>query len=220
MRLSHWFGMFLIAASTACLGYWARVHAENSGTFLAAKSLPQIDYVVVPETFSRIENAHQSLQGLCSQLRLEVESRLSEHQRLRLQPAASSAAMDVILSRIVRDLEDGLKEFEGTDQQLYVAEDLLRVLRREGRFGRWVELYLQAAYEHPTHPVVSRFAVEAISIGKLAGREEDVISGLTHLSSIPFDFQGKAKIEAALIGAKAGNTLARAEAAAGDVVKD
>jgi len=211
MKLSQWIGMFLIAVSSACVGFWLRGHAENSGTFLAAKSLPQLDYVVVPESFSRIENTRQTLQGLCSRLRLEVETRLCEQGRLQLQPGASSQAMGAQASRIIRDLEDGMKEFEGTDQQLYVAEDLLSVLKREGRFRRWVELYLQAVYEHPMHPIVARFDSEAINIGKLAGREQDVISGLTHLSSIPLDFQGKAKIEGALIGAKSSNHLARVE---------
>jgi len=211
MKLNQSIGMFLIAVSSACVGFWARGHAENSGTFLAAKSLPQLDYVVVPESFSRIENTRQTLQGLCSRLRLEVETRLCEQGRLQLQPGVSSQVIGAQASRIIRDLEDGMKEFEGTDQQLYVAEDLLSVLKRQGRSSRWVELYLQAVYEHPMHPVVARFASEAINIGKLAGREEDVIFGLEHLNNIPVEFQGKAKIEAALIGAKSSNHLAGVE---------
>jgi hypothetical protein len=211
MKLSQWIGILVVAVSTACAGYWLRGHADNSVTFLAAQSLPQLDYVVVPESYSRIENTRQTLQGLCSSLRLEVESRLCEQGRLRLQPGGSRAAFDTQVNRIIRDLEDGMKEFQGTDQQLYVAEDLLCVLKREKQFNRWVELYLQALYEHPMHPIVARFAAEAVNIGKLASREDEVVAGLTHLSTIPMDFQGKAKVDAALVGARASNPLARVD---------
>jgi hypothetical protein len=208
MKLGQWIGMFVVSGSTACAGYWLRGHMENSGTFLAAKSLPPLDYVVVPESFSRIENARQTLQGLCSRLRLEMETRLCEQGRLRLQKEAPTETLKAQMNRIIRDLEDGMKEFEGTDQQLYVAEDLLCVLKREKRFNRWVELYLQAVYEQPMHPIVARFAAEAVHIGKLAGREDEVIAALTQLSNIPVNFQGKIKIEAVLISAKTANPLA------------
>src|SRR5947208_7699521 len=122
MRLRHWFCMVLVSTAAGCAGYWVRGHIESSGTFLAAKSLPQLDYVVVPESFSRIENTRQTLQGLCSRLRLEVESRMCDQGRQRLQGGLASSVLETQINRIVRDLEDGLKEFEGTDQQLYVAE--------------------------------------------------------------------------------------------------
>jgi hypothetical protein len=211
MKLSQWISIMVVSVSAAGAGYWLRGHSENSGTFLAAKSVPQLDYVILPDSYSRIENTRLTLQGLCSRLRLEVESRLCEQGRLRLQPGGSRAAFEAQVNRIVRDLEDGMKEFEGTDQQLYVAEDLLCVLKREKQFDRWVELYLQALYEHPMHPIVARFAAEAVNIGKLAGREEEVVAGLTHLSTIPMDFQGKAKVDAALVGARASNPLARVD---------
>jgi len=219
MKLNQWMGMCLISLVTAGAGYWLRGHAENSGTFLAAKSLPQLDYVVVPESFSRIENTRQTLQGLCSRLRLELESRLCDERRLWLQPGGSKSNLNSQIARIIRDLQDGMQEFEGTDQQLYVAEDLLCVLKREKRFNQWVEIYLQAVYEHPTHPIVARFASEAVNMGKLAGREEEVLAGLTHLSTIPLNFQGKSKVEAALIGARIGNSLASVEQP-GNVLKN
>ena len=208
MKLSQCIGIFLISVTAAFGGYWLRGHGENSGTFLAAKSLPQLDYVVVPDSFSRIENARQDLEGLCARLRLEIETRLCEQRRVELQAGVSSAAQTARLDRIIRDLEDGMNEFEGTDQKLYVAEDLLCVLKREEHYNRWVEVYLRALYEHPMHPLVSRFAAEAITMGKQTGRESDVLSALTHLSSIPLDFQGKEKIEAALLGARGSSPLA------------
>ena len=208
MKLSQCIGIFLISVTAAFGGYWLGGHVQNSGTFLAAKSLPQLDYVVVPDSFSRIENARQDLEGLCARLRLEIETRLCEQRRVQLQAGVSSAAQTARLDRIIRDLEDGMNEFEGTDQKLYVAEDLLCVLKREEHYNRWVEVYLRALYEHPMHPLVSRFAAEAITMGKQTGRESDVLSALTHLSSIPLDFQGKEKIEAALLGARGSRPLA------------
>jgi hypothetical protein len=216
MKITQAFCMLLVSVSAGCVGYWLRGQTEGSGTFLAAKAAAPLDYLVVPDSFSRIENARSSLETLCTRLRLEVETRLCEDGRMRLQAGGSTRVQEARLERIVRDLEDGMSEFDGTDQKIYVAEDLLTVLKHEERLNRWVEVYLAALYEHPTHPVVSHLAGQAVRIGKLAGREDEVVTALTHVSGIPWDFEGKDKIEAALAESQAPGPLAgfksRAEA--------
>jgi hypothetical protein len=211
MKISQAVCVLLVSVSAGCVGYWLRGQAEGAGTFLAAKAMPQLDYVAEPDSFSRIENARGSLEALCARLRLEIETRLFEEGRLSLQARVSTRMQEARLERIVRDLEDGMNEFDGTDQKIYIAEDLLSVLKREERFNRWVEVYLAALYEHPTHPVISYLAGEAVRIGKLAGREDQVVAALTHVSGIPWDFQGKDKIDAALAGSRAPGRLAGVE---------
>jgi hypothetical protein len=211
MKISQAVCVLLVSVSAASIGYWLRGQVEGSGTFLAAKALPQTDYIIVPDSFSRIENARGSLETLCARLRLQIETRLYEETRLQLHDGVSTRVLDARLERIVRDLEDGMHEFEGTDQKIYVAEDLLSVLKHEERFNRWLEVYLAALYEHPTHPVVSHLAGEAVRIGRLAGCEDQVVAALTYLSGIPWDFQGKDKIQAALVASRAPGPLAGVE---------
>jgi hypothetical protein len=91
-----------------------------------------------------------------------------------------------------------MTEFGGTDQEVYVAEDLLCALKRREQFDRWVLVYLKLLYEHPTHPVVSQLASQALAVSKLAGREHEVLAGLRHMHTIPLDFPGKSQVEAIL----------------------
>ena len=78
-----------------------------------------------------------------------------------------------------------------------------------GRFDRCVEVYLKALYEHPTSSFVTGFAREAIRVGRLAGREGEILAGLRHVSAIPLDFQGKDILNTALIEATTGRELAQ-----------
>jgi len=198
----------LLSGLTGCFGYWLHGQSEESGSFAAAKSLPQLEYLIVPESFSRVENTRKTLEGLCARLRLEVQGRLWMQKRAPAQPGASREVSKTSLEGIIRDLEREIKEFAGTDEELYLVEDLFCVLKRAERFDRWVDLYLKALYEHPMHPVVARFAREAVSMGKAAGRQNEVLSGLTHLGAIPCDFEGKAKVSAVLVDANRRNQLA------------
>jgi hypothetical protein len=198
MKTNRFIFLFAVFASSVSLGYWFHGHAHDSGTILAAKTMPQLDYFIVPESFSRVENTRNNLEGLCVRLRLEAEERLIEQRRLSLKPGTSAQTTEALLDHIIRDLEDGMSEFSGTDQEVYVAEDLLCALKRREQFDRWVMVYLKLLYEHPTHPGVTQLAAQAVTVSKLVGREKEVLAGLNHLAAIPLDFPGKDKAEAVL----------------------
>ena len=166
-----------------------------------------------PESFSRIENAKKILEGLCVRLRVELQGRRVADRLSVARNTTSAQEAKPHLESSIRDLERGMLEFQGTEQELDIAEDLLRVLKQAGRLDRWIEVNLKALYEHPMHPVVASFAKEAIAHGRAVGREEDVVAGLRHLIAIPLDFEGKESVKAALFDGKPANGLKHVDSA-------
>jgi hypothetical protein len=180
-------------------GYWLRAQRTAEVPAIEAGSIPSLDYLIGPESFSKIKNARNGLQGLCMRLGLQVENRrfLAEHLLVGRQ-AGSRQPSESYPNDAIRDLEVGVEEFEGTEQESDCAHDLFLELKRAKRFDRCVEVYLKALYKDPTHPFVARFAKEAIDVGRSAGREEEVLAGLRHLRAIPLRFEGKGAVEAIL----------------------
>lgn len=202
-----WAIMLILTAGGA--GYWLGAERAGEVSVLAARAIPPLDYLTRPESFSRITNTRNSLQGLCLRFLLQVENNRSADRLPVGRWAASREISEPHLESAIRDLERARQEFAGTEQELYCAQDLLRALKAAGRFDRWIEVYLKGLYEHPTHPVVARFAKDAIAFGMAAKREEDVLAGLRHLRAIPLDFEGKATVEAILTEVKSGPDLTR-----------
>jgi hypothetical protein len=213
MKISHLACTALLCASTGCFGYWLHGQSVGAASLAEAKSVPQLDDLIVHDSFSLIENTKTDLEGLCRRIRLDVEGRLVRQDRLWVQSGASGPVPEAQLDSIIHDLENGMNEFQGTDEELSLAEDLLRTFKMADQTDRWLEVYLKALYEHPTHPIVDLFAEQAIPMGKAAGREEEVIAGLMHVSRIPLNFQGKDKVEAVLLKVRTGHQLARADVA-------
>jgi hypothetical protein len=213
MKVSHLACTALLCALAGCLGYLLQSQSDLSESFSGAKSIPQLYDLIVHNSFSIIQNTREDLESMCVRLKLEAEVRL-EQARLPIQPRVSGAVPEALLAGIIRDLQSEMHDFEGTDEELDLAEDLLRALKQAEQTDRWVDVYLKALYEHPTHRIVALFADQALLIGKEAGREEEVIAGLTHVSSIPRNFQGKDKVEAVLMEADTRRQVTRSEVAA------
>jgi hypothetical protein len=49
-------------------------------------------------------------------------------------------------------------------------------------------------YRHPTHPLVGRGAERALRIGRVTGREDEVLDAFRHVSSIPLEFDVKREL--------------------------
>jgi hypothetical protein len=190
-------------------GYWLRAQRTGEVSLAEAASIPSLDYLIGPESFSKIKNARSCLQGLCTRLRLQVESRRFFAEHLPGRPAGSKQSAELHADGAIRDLELGVQEFEGTGEESSCAQDLFSELKRAGRFDRCVEVYLKALYEHPTHPFVARFAEDAMAVARCAGREEEVLAGLRHLSAIPLNFEGKNAVEAIVAERERGTELTR-----------
>jgi hypothetical protein len=196
--------LWVACGSFALLGGWHWLEERRTELLIApAGTLPPLDYLVPAESFSHVENTKRNLDALCVRLRLEVQLQILTNDGLIATNRRSSPGAHRWEDPI-RDLERGMHEFQGTDRELFVAQDLLFVLKKAERYERWMEVYLKALYEQPTHPVVASFAREALVIGRLIGREQEVLAGLNHLRAIPFDFENKALVEAVLLDTKEG----------------
>jgi hypothetical protein len=196
-------GSFVLAA-LACLGtgYYLGSQREESGSSLAPGTGPPLDYYFSQPSFSEVEDAKATLDGLCQRFRTEISARRVADQQSRDAASGLEPGSEPHIKNAITELERGMHEFAGTSQQLDVAQDLLQALKKGKQFDHWVDVYLAALYEQPTHPVVARLANEAVLVAKLCGREREVITGLTHVEEIPGDFAGKSQVQAALNSAR------------------
>jgi len=161
---------------------------------MSVKDVVQADYLAPPDSYSRVNNTMNSLDGLCSSIRLGIEESIVVYDRFVRDGEGSTPQATQVLERATGEAETAVREFEGTDEQLYLLEDLLRLLERAGRFDHWTRRYLGAAYEHPTHRVVARLADQAVRISKQVGRQKQVLNALSYLATIPMEYDGREKI--------------------------
>ena len=197
----------LITVSAGWTGY--RVHPRGeAGLFLPAQAIPPAEWLAGPESFSKVQNTKNSLEGLCLRLRLEAETKLAFASR----DSSTVAQRRQSLAPVISQLEDHMHEFEGTDQELEVAQDLFVAYKCTGRLDRWLDLYLQMAYKHPMHSVPVHLAQEALTLGRTAGRQNEILQVLMHSNAIPLDFEGTEKLAEVLRGAEIPGELTHFEA--------
>ncbi len=157
-----------------------------------------LEYYYNQPSFSEVQNTKACLDGLCEKFRTEIQERRLADQQRWAQRHSADANSEPHISHVIADLERGVDEFAGTAQQLEIAQELLLALKKAKEFDRWVSVYLAALYRQPTHFIVARLASDALLAGRLCGREPEVMAGLHHVEAIPFDFDGKALVQAAL----------------------
>jgi hypothetical protein len=192
----------LLTLISGIAGYLLRAHKTDGSLVLSVRDVVKEEYLVPPDSFSRVENTKNALDGLCTRLRLGIQESTAAYDRLASNGGTSNSQAAVVLERAIRDAETAMREFEGTEPQLEVLQDYLRLLERAGRFDLWTQFYLKAMYEHPAHAVVSRLAKEALRIGELAGEQDQVLEALRYLSARPEEFAGRTEIQAALSSAQ------------------
>ncbi len=170
--------------------------------------IPPLEYFASAKSFSEVEQARAQLQALSSrylfavQVRQAVASRGSDASKVG---GVSAGAVGV--SQTVQELEEAIREFRGTGEEPGLTDGLLICLASERSYERWIDVYLDLLYRRPTEEVVGVLANAAVTAGQATGRLEEVLDGFRHVSSIPFDFEAKRRVQSAL----AGGVLARAE---------
>jgi hypothetical protein len=92
-----------------------------------------------------------------------------------------------------------MQEFQGTGQEFIMATELLKALKKSRRHDRWLEVYLDILYQHPTQPLIGSLASDAIVAAKAAGSEDVLVAGFKHLTAIPLEFDAKEQVQEALI---------------------
>jgi hypothetical protein len=178
-----------------------RAHKTDGSIVLSVNDMVQEEYLARPDSFSRVENTKNSLDALCTEVRYGLEQAIVDYERLARSGAASNGQAAVVLVGAIHDGEVAVREFEGTEEQLYIVQDLLRLLERAGRFEQWTQLYLKALYQYPTQHVVSDLAGKAVELSSQSGQAKQVLEALRYLAGLPVDFAGRAEVEAALSSA-------------------
>lgn len=168
-----------------------------------------VEFLVEPDTFSRVQNTKNMLDALSKQARTAILHAIGTYQQLPQDSESERKKAEEILDHIIHVSESAMREFDGTEQQTVVAQALLLALQEGGRYERWTEVYLKMLYEHPECPVIVTSAPNAVRFGKLAGQQNQVVAALVSLDCRPLDPVEKAIIREALESASP--TLAQTE---------
>lgn len=68
------------------------------------------------------------------------------------------------------------------------------MLKREGNYHRWLDVYLAALYAHPTNPLVGDFALRALDLSQRCRRETEVRRAFQFVQDMPLDFEAKQRV--------------------------
>lgn len=204
--------LLVLALTVGGSGYFLRGLREHEVLALPT-SLPELDLFINEQSFSEVENAKALLEALSK--RYVTEVRIRRHlDSTQASPGeyAPSPMNQPSLSGALDELEKGVELFEGTGQEMEVAADLLRALKHARQYDRWLALYLQALYQHPTHELDGDFADDAVKISQAIGHAGEVFNAFRHLSNIPFDFGTKQRVQKRMSPLSSAGLLSRNDA--------
>ncbi len=198
----------VMAAVLMCLvagtmGYYWRALHENSISKLSRRGVASLDYLVVAESFSEVENSKAVLQAAAEQIIMDIRTRpgvgtVPGDSPSRYKPEVLAESF----AQARTDLENAIAEFRGSEQEMDLVQEMLWLVQRQGDYAHWTDVYLSALYAHPTHPMIGVFAERARRYSQLCGREKSMADAFQYLRNIPMDYDGKQKILATLDGLK------------------
>lgn len=204
MKLKRLALLFLVSAVTGWIGYYVGVMREPSATHMSRGATVGLDYLVSAKSFSEVEHARAVLDALAARYVenakiLIAQEIMSQAPSFGIHQSSSERPMLAAINL----LDEVIPEFQGTGAELQLLQPLLFALKQEGFYDRWLDVYLDALYRHPTDEMVSSFAEEAVVISQAVGRERDLTAGLRYVSGIPVGFLTKSRIEHSLVRANA-----------------
>lgn len=196
MKLKSVALLFLASALTGSVGYYAGVMRETSATHLPRGAAVALDFLVSAKSFSEVEHARAVLDALAARYvenaqGLIAQELMSRTANFGIEPSRSRRP----IVAAIKMLDEAIPEFRGTGVELRLLEPLLYALKQEGFYDRWLDVYLDALYRHPTHEMLSSLADEAVVISQAVGRERELTTGLRYVSGIPADFLTESRIE-------------------------
>lgn len=187
----------LLLMAAAALGYRMRGWPRD-GVILPSE-VPRLHAYVARQSFSEVRNARAALEELGARYVMAIETRrLMDCSQSAGNGRLASSSSEPHIPLAVEELELGMRDFRGTGQEFTVARELLRALKNSRRLDRWLEVYLDMLYQHPTQPLVGSLAGNAVVAAKAAGREDALAAGFRHLTMIPLDFEAKGEVQRAL----------------------
>jgi hypothetical protein len=179
-------------------GFLLRAQKTDGSMVLSLKAAVQEEYLASQDSFSRVRNTRNTLDALSARYGIEIMEALWTYEQLPKGSESERKEAGQVLQRIIQSAEAAVQEFEGTAQQLQVTQSLLLALQRAGRYDRWMEVYLKALHEYPTHPFAARLATDALKYSQLAGQQEEVLQALSYIRAFDSAFAETAEIQAAL----------------------
>jgi len=209
MKLKRVALLFLVSAVTGWVGYYVGLMRETSATHMPRGATVALDYLVSAKSFSEVEHARAVLDALAARYAENAQGLIAQQIMSRTanfgirQPSSERPMVAAI-----KMLDEVLPEFRGTGVELQLLQPLLYALKQERFYDRWLDVYLDALYRHPTHEMVSNLIEEAVVISQAVGREPELTTGLWYLSRIPLDFPRKSRIENSLVRVHANTRIA------------
>lgn len=214
-RYQRWvfrLGWLGAVAAAGVAGYGTRALYDPPVYNLKETQTAGLDYFFSPRSFSEVENAKAMLEAVCTRFTTEIRSQLYRCGLIACAaPDRSDELRERRLAAAIRTLEEGIEQFQGTGQEMVLTQDLLVVLKAQKLFDQWIHVYLNAVYRHPTDPSVARWTSEALTIGRAAGREGEILEALRHVAAIPLEFEVKHQIESQLAKEVPGNHFVQNE---------
>jgi len=191
--LKMWILAFTLLAGLALAAFLGVRSLMSRGQWIMRQAqLIPLDYFLEPKSFSEIETTKAVLDALAAQSISDARIRSSSATSEPRSQGRATAVLDA-----VAELDQRIAEFKGTEQELLLVREQLIRLHQAKLYDRWLDVYLAALYERPTHILVGMESRRALVVAKEAGREMELVAGLQHVRSIPFEFESKRLIEAA-----------------------
>jgi hypothetical protein len=176
---------FLITAS---VGYCLQALRDQPASAQTGEKSFGLDYFMPAQSFSEVENARALLHALAARSLQELR-----HRRIAAgQPDSMMADKDLRreqeVDRLIADFRSAIHEFSGTGHEWLFVQDLLWLLKNEGRHADWVTVYVHALYQNPTHEMIERLALDAVRMAEHTSRNEEVLEAIALSRAIPDAF--------------------------------
>jgi len=194
--------LFLVSAVTGWVGYYLGVMREPSATHMPRGATVALDYLVSAKSFSEVEHARAALDALAARYVVNAQALIAQEFMSR-NPSfgirQSSSERPIVAA--INMLDEVIPEFRGSGAELQLLQPFLLALKQERLYDRWLDVYLDALYRHPTDEMVSSLAEEAVVISRAVDRELELTMGLRHLSDIPTSVFAESRVEHSLVRA-------------------
>lgn len=189
----------LLPVVAGCFGYCLGAMRERAIVQLPRNAAVELAQLLSAESFSEVEQTRATLDALADRYAVFAQQLIVEDVLEYRDGAGNRAAGEMPpLAMAIRVLEEAISEFRGTGHEMRLLPPLLNALKRAGRHDQWLDVYLGALYEQPTHMVVGNLAEQAVAIGEAVGREDEVAAALRHLQGVPLASGARWQIERCL----------------------
>lgn len=188
-------------ALAGAAGYFLGAILPSQSLILSGRSSVPLEYYVLEESFSEIENAKARLSALRCQFLTELRARHDTAVMASEPTGLAKAAYGLHPEAALQEIESGIAEFKDTPEEAALARELLLVLRWTGAHGRWLDVYLGFLYAHPTDPIIGSLAKDAIEISRAVQREKELCDAFQWIVRNPLEFPAKQRVLAECFGA-------------------